>query len=44
MIVRLALEVLHYIKEAVVDIGLVDKPHLDLVKVTERILENKSLH
>lgn len=35
---RLALEVLHYVEESVIHIGLVDKAHLNLVKVAQRIL------
>lgn len=37
--IRLALEVLHDIQKAVIDIGLVVELHFDLVKVSESILE-----
>jgi hypothetical protein len=35
---RLTLEVLHYIKEPIIDIGLFNEADLDLVEVTERVL------
>jgi hypothetical protein len=35
---RLAFEVLHNIKESIVDIGLVGKLNFDLIKITEGIL------
>lgn len=39
--VRLTLEILHYIKESVVNIGLVVELNFDLIEVREGILQQK---
>jgi len=36
---RLTLEIFHYIKESVINIGLVGKLYLDLIKVAKGILQ-----
>jgi hypothetical protein len=35
---RLALEIFHYVEEAIVDVRLVHKTNLDLVQIAKRIL------
>lgn len=37
---RLALEILHYIQEPIIDVWLIDKSHLHLVQIAEGILFN----